>query len=92
MNIIHHPSQNRFETAADGETAYLDYMLYGDSIALMHTAVPEKISGRGIGTALVKHAFAYAQEHHLAVKPYCSFVVAFLNKNEAYRSQLKSQE
>ncbi len=89
MNITHNQSENRFEVIVDGETAYIDYILHEGSIALTHTIVPERISGRGIGTALVKHAFNYAKEKNLAVKPYCSFVVEFLNKNEAYQKQLK---
>lgn len=92
MNIIHNPALSRFEMTTDGETAQIDYMLLDDAIAITHTRVPAKIEGKGIGTALVKHVFAYAKEKGLAVKPYCSFVVDFLNKNEGYRGQLKLHE
>ena len=89
MNIIHDKNNNRFTTVQDGETAYVEYILHEDSLALTQTIVPEKISKQGIGTALVKHAFEYAAAHHLVIKPYCSFVVSFLNKNKAYQKQLK---
>ncbi|HTN46179.1 MAG TPA: GNAT family N-acetyltransferase [Flavipsychrobacter sp.] len=89
MTITHNPEQNRFETVVEGETAHVDYILHDDSIALTHTIVPDKIGRRGIATELVKYAFEYAKEHGLAVKPYCSFVVAFLNKHESYQEQLK---
>jgi len=89
MDVSQNKRENRFETTVDNEKAYIEYILYEDSIVLTHTVVPEKISGRGIATFLVKYAFQYAKERHLAVKPFCSFVVSFLNKHEEYREQLK---
>jgi predicted GNAT family acetyltransferase len=40
----------------------------------MHTEVPEKIGGHGIGSALAEFAFKYARTNHLPVKVYCPFV------------------
>ena len=89
MMILHKPDEHRFETVVDGETAYIEYVLQGDSLALLHTVVPQKIERRGIGTDLVKYAFQYAKENDLVIKPFCSFVVHFLNKNKSYQEQLK---
>jgi predicted GNAT family acetyltransferase len=71
----------RFEHAADGEVAFLDYKLEGDRLTLVHTEVPEALEGRGLGGVLVKAALSYAQENDLTVIPVCSFVRSYLKRH-----------
>jgi hypothetical protein len=82
--IKHNPEESRFETTVEGHLGIIDYKLESNRIALVHTGVPDEISGRGIASALVKFALEYARKHELRVLPYCPFVASYLKKNPAY--------
>jgi len=47
----------------------------------MHTEVPEKLGGKGIGTALAAYGFEYAKENDLPVKIYCPFVLTYFKRH-----------
>jgi predicted GNAT family acetyltransferase len=86
FTITNNPGKQRFE-AAGGE-AMLDYQLCNGGIALIHTCVPEKFSGRGLGSALATYAFGYAKENNLTVIVYCPFVKHFIEKYPQYQPQV----
>jgi predicted GNAT family acetyltransferase len=52
---------------------------------LMHTEVPEKLGGHGIGTALAEYALQYARKNNLPVKVYCPFVLTYLKRHPGYQ-------
>ncbi len=79
----------RFEYQEQGQTAYLEYRYYKkQNIAFTHVVVPEKLSGRGIGQALVKAAFAFAAEINLPVMNYCPYVGRQMKEHPEYKKQL----
>lgn len=79
---IHNNERNlQFELFLDDERAFLEYRFHEGFIILMHTDVPEKLGGKGVGSALAAHAFNYARAHHLKVKVYCPFVMSWLEKH-----------
>ena len=78
---VHVPEQSRFEVVDPGGTAVLTYTLGDGEVALEHTVVPPAIETRGVGTALVRSALAWAAQSDLAVVPHCSFVQAFLARH-----------
>lgn len=85
MNIIHDEQNQRFETVIDDLTAYLSYeIIADDTLDYNHTIVPSALGGRGIGKALASEALAYADKHGKKVRPSCSFVASFINKNPQY--------
>ncbi|MDO4895035.1 MULTISPECIES: GNAT family N-acetyltransferase [Moraxella] len=89
MHITHSPTTQRFETTIDGHTAYLSYeVLNEDTLNYNHTIVPSELGGRGIGSALVKFALEYAQQHHKKIVPSCSFVAAYIDKKTEYQQLL----
>jgi predicted GNAT family acetyltransferase len=79
--IINNVERQQFQVQIDGEVGYLEYRLSDGMLVLMHTEVPEKLSGRGIGSALAGYAFEYAREKGMSVKIYCPFVLAWLKKH-----------
>lgn len=88
--ITHNTNTQRFETTIDGITAYLSYkILDNDTLKYDHTIVPEALGGRGIGSALVKHALDYALANNKKIVPACSFVLNYINKHTSYQSVLK---
>lgn len=89
MDIIHNIAHQRFETTIDGITAYLSYAIIDDStLNYNHTIVPKELGGRGLGTALVKHALDYAKENDKKVVPSCSFVASHINRCAEYQDLL----
>jgi predicted GNAT family acetyltransferase len=85
LKVINNTERQQFQVMADGEAASLEYRLHEGMIVLMHTEVPEKVSGHGIGSALAEYAFRYARANHLPVKVYCPFVQAYLKRHPEYQ-------
>ncbi|HLI92965.1 MAG TPA: GNAT family N-acetyltransferase [Puia sp.] len=79
--VVNNPARQQFQVTVGGETASLDYRLPEGTLVLMHTEVPEKLGGRGIGSALAGFSFQYARENQLRVKVYCPFVAAWVKKH-----------
>jgi len=46
--------RHRFELNADGHIAVSEYKRAGGAITIMHTEVPKELSGKGIGSQLVR--------------------------------------
>jgi predicted GNAT family acetyltransferase len=79
--ISNNEQQQQLQVILEGERAWLEYRLHEGVMVLMHTEVPAKLGGRGIGTALAQYAFAFARGHHYPVKVYCPFVQAYLKRH-----------
>ena len=47
------PALGRFEMTSGDGTAFVEYRRAGERIALLHTEVPEALSGKGVGSKLV---------------------------------------
>lgn len=81
LAIRHNPAAMRFEAIVDGMLCRADYRMHGDTMMLVHTEVPQRLEGRGIASALVKAAFAYAREQGMDVLPVCSYVRAWAQRH-----------
>jgi hypothetical protein len=78
--------RSRFQAEVDGRTAVLDYRYEQDGrvLRLVHTKVPEELEGRGIGSALVRHALDSARDRGLEVWPECPFVGSYIRRHPEY--------
>jgi uncharacterized protein len=88
INIVNNERQEQFQASVDGEIAYMEYRFKDDMIVLMHTDVPDRLSGKGIATSLAAFAFKYAKEKGLKVKVYCPFVLTFVKRHPELGGQL----
>lgn len=78
--------RNRFETTQDGHTAYLSFVRLPDgNLAYEHTIVPPELGGRGLGGKLAQHALDWAASQGVQVRPDCSFVQAYIERNPQYQ-------
>jgi hypothetical protein len=68
----------RFVLEQDGIEAELLYRKRAGRLILIHTEVPEALSGRGIGARLVRAAIASARAQHLTIVPWCPFARRWL--------------
>lgn len=89
-------TESRFEMTVDGHTAFIDYAVKGDKIALIHTESPEELAGRGVAAALVEKTLVWLEENGIELIPLCPYVRKFLVRNtewqrivpEPYKSKL----
>jgi predicted GNAT family acetyltransferase len=84
FEITNNEKEMQFQIHAEGEIASLQYRFYKSDIALMHTDVPDALSGKGMASALAHHALEWAKEHKKKIMVYCPFVASYLKKNPQY--------
>jgi len=82
-------SDDRFEIDTDGGLAFVEYIIDGDEITFTHTEVPKEAEGKGIASALVSAAMAYARESKLRVIPKCPYVKSWLKRHREYDDILR---
>ncbi len=82
------PATSRFEMASGDAVAFVEYMRAGDRIVLIHTEVPEALSGRGVGSKLVRGTLEAVRTEGLKVVPRCEFVAAYIERHPEYRDLL----
>jgi predicted GNAT family acetyltransferase len=79
--VTDNPTQNRFEMLVDGETAAVYYRHEGDNLVLVHTEVPQALSGRGIGSKLAQGVFDRIRaDGHKAIVT-CPFLVKWASRH-----------
>lgn len=67
-------ARGRYVAEVDGHEAELTFTrLPPNVVTLNHTGVPKTLEGRGIGSALVRHAVAKAREEGMKLVARCPF-------------------
>ena len=79
--VIDNAAASRFEMTVAGTLAELVYRRRADRIVLVHTEVPDALSGQGIGGTLVQAALAEAAAENLTVVPLCPFARGWLQRH-----------
>jgi len=82
--ILDNREEHRFELMVDGQRAEAYYTLEGKVMTFTHTDVPQVLSGRGIGSQLIKGALDQVRARGLKVAATCPFVSAYLGKHKEY--------
>ena len=86
--VINNGARHRYELHAGGGIAIIEYEARGDAIALTHTRVPDRLSGHGLGTSLVKAALADLRKQGRKVIPQCPFVAHYIERHPEERDLL----
>jgi predicted GNAT family acetyltransferase len=74
-------AESRFELDGQGALAELLYRRRANRLVLIHTEVPDAMSGRGIGGKLVSAAVDRAAAEGLTVVPLCPFARTWLERH-----------
>lgn len=82
--VTDNPALSRFEMAVDGVTAFVAYRREGDVLALVHTEVPQALSGRGVGSALARGTLDLIRAAGIKIRPLCPFIAAFIQRHPNY--------
>ncbi len=88
--LIDNKAQHRFELDVDGHLATEHYKRDGNVIVLEHTEVPPELSGKGVGSRLVKGVLDRIRAEGLKVVAECAFVKGWIDKHPAYADLLKN--
>lgn len=84
LQIVHNPAENRFEVWIDGLLSKLDYIVNDDTIVMTHVGVHPQHRGGGVAGRITQVALEYARENNLRVIPMCSYVGAYIRRNQQY--------
>lgn len=81
ITVTDNTAQHRFEVSLDGHRAFAEYRLSPGHIELPHTVVPPAFEGKGVASALARHAFDQARARGLLVIPTCPFMAGWVKKH-----------
>jgi len=83
--VIHEKENKRFIIYFEGKETYVEYAMHNNEMDLNHTYTHPSLRGKGLAALVVKAAFVFAKENNLKVIPTCSYVQAFVRKNEQFK-------
>ena len=92
MNQVKVTANNRFELEVNNHIAFVEFdKIEPNILDLVHTEVPESLSGQGVGSALVEGALNYCRENGLKVIPTCPFIKSYIDKNLQWNDLIANQ-
>lgn len=83
--VTDNEAAGRYEMAVGDAVAFLSYAERGGRRVLLHTEVPDALSGQGVGSALVRGALDRLRAAGRQVESRCEFVTAFVARHPEYR-------
>lgn len=99
MEIVNNIKNGQFEYKTETYLAYITYRMRKNTMFFMHTKVPDKLSGKGIASALALDALNYAKANNYKIAILCPFVSSYVKKHpewyelydEEYHSKSKTR-
>ena len=80
-DIVDVSDANRFVATMDGAEAELVYAIDKNRMILVHTGVPDELSGHGLGGKLVLAAIDKAKREEFTLVPLCPFARRWLREH-----------
>ena len=84
LQVVHNPSEHRFEAWVNDHLSKLDYVLDGNNFVITSVGVHPELRGQGIAGKLTQVGLEYAKERRLRVIPMCPHAAAYIRKNPEY--------
>lgn len=86
MRFVDNTERHRFELhVGDALAAFSEYNLLKTGVLFTHTEVLPAFEGRGIGSAIARHALDEVRRRAQLAIPVCPFIAAFLRKHPDYQ-------
>jgi uncharacterized protein len=81
MDIVHNSAASRFEASIEGQLCVCQYRVFGKTMMLTHTGVPQALRGHGIAALLVQATLDHARAERLKVRPDCSYAEVYMQRH-----------
>jgi predicted GNAT family acetyltransferase len=78
-------AKQRFELEVPGGVAFATYRRAPGVVTILHTEVPQALSGKGLGSELAKGLLDLIRARGEKVIPRCKFIAAFIGKHAEYQ-------
>jgi predicted GNAT family acetyltransferase len=82
--VVDHPEARRFELTLGDDVAAAYYRVQGDTVVLLHTEVPQRHAGQGVGTRLAEAVFDEIARTGRKAVAKCPFMSHFASKHPVY--------
>jgi predicted GNAT family acetyltransferase len=77
--------RSRYELVRDGEVvAFVQYVMRGGRLILVHTEVADALSGHGLATELIAGTLDDVRVRAIPMVPVCEFVERFIERHPEY--------
>ncbi|GAB3499138.1 GNAT family N-acetyltransferase [Flexivirga sp.] len=88
ITVCDNPDQSRYEARIGGVVAgFAVYRLSEGRITFVHTEVDPKFEGKGVGSAIARHALDEVKARgERSVVPECPFIKAWIDRHPDYRA------
>ena len=80
--IQHYPDLNMFVMRVGDDFAKIEYIVKNNCYHLVHSEVPNRLRGKGIGRELVEKTFEYLHLNQIKAIAVCSYIKAVANRSE----------
>ena len=89
--VTDNAAKNRFELEVPGGVAFATYRRAPGVVTILHTEVPQALSGRGVGSELARGLLEMIRTRGEKVVPRCKFLAAFIGKHPEYRDLVEER-
>lgn len=87
LEVKNNTQRKRFEVElAEYDRGYIEYRKVDDKYTLVHTEVPQKYAGKGIGDKLARGALALIQAEGATITVTCPYLTKWLTRHPDYDS------
>ena len=86
--VVDNPERSRFELPVGGAVAFAEYRDEDGRVLLLHTEVPQELSGQGVGSRLAKGVFEALRGRGARVVAECPFMAAYAGRHPEYAGLL----
>ena len=80
--IQHYPDLNMFVMRVGDDFAKIEYIVKNNCYHLVHSEVPNRLRGKGIGRELVEKTFEYLHLNQIKAIAECSYIIAVAKRSE----------
>jgi predicted GNAT family acetyltransferase len=90
-DVTDNKALDRFELDVAGAVAFVEYVREPNRIVLVHTEVPEALSGQGVGSRLAKGVLDALRAEGARVVPRCEFIATYVARHPEYATLLRDR-
>ena len=84
MTVTINQKQSRYELAEEGQTAYADYHIFGDTVSIDYVFSPPELRGKGTAGRLMEGIMQDVKSQGFKARPICGYAASWLKRHPEY--------